>query len=64
MAIYQMAIMGGSTLGAALWGQVASYFSIKTALLAAAAMSLAVLWRSRHVSVQAEAHVALKVQKS
>lgn len=56
MAIYQMAIMGGSAVGAALWGQVASHFSIKTALLASAAMSLAVLWRSRHISVQTEAH--------
>ncbi|CAN5338017.1 N/A [soil metagenome] len=56
MAIYQMAIMGGSAVGAALWGQVASHFSIKTALLASAALSLMVLWRSRHVSVQTEAH--------
>ncbi|MDB5928858.1 MAG: arabinose transporter permease [Polaromonas sp.] len=62
MAIYQMAIMGGSAVGAALWGQVASHFSIKTALLTAAAMSLAVLWRSRHISVQTEAHVVLKAE--
>ncbi|MBT9475156.1 MFS transporter [Polaromonas sp.] len=64
MAIYQMAIMGGSAVGAALWGQVATHFSIKTALLASAAMSLVVLWRSRHISVQAEAHVELKAQES
>ncbi|MDB5869982.1 MAG: arabinose transporter permease [Polaromonas sp.] len=63
MAIYQMAIMGGSALGAALWGQVASHFSIKTALLASAAMSLVVLWRSRHISVQTAAHPELKAQK-
>lgn len=54
MAIYQMAIMGGSAAGAALWGQVASHFSVKTALLASAAMSVAVLVKSRHISVQVE----------
>ena len=64
MAIYQMAIMGGSAVGAALWGQVATHFSIKTALLASAAMSLVVLWRSRHISVQTEAHAELKAQES
>ncbi|MDB5883951.1 MAG: arabinose transporter permease [Polaromonas sp.] len=64
MAIYQMAIMGGSAVGAALWGQVATHFSIKTALLASAAMSLVVLWRSRHISVQAGAHAELKAQES
>jgi MFS family permease len=37
MASYQMAIMGASALGAALWGQVATVGSIQTALLSAAA---------------------------
>jgi MFS family permease len=64
MAIYQMAIMGGSAAGAALWGLVASHFSVKTALLASAATSLVVLSRSRHVSVQTEAHPALKTQEA
>jgi len=64
MAIYQMAIMGGSALGAALWGQVASHFSIQAALLASAALSVLVLWRSRHISVQPEAHAELKAQQS
>lgn len=54
IAIYQMAIMGGSAGGATLWGQVASHTSIKTALLASAALSLAVLWLSRHVTVQTQ----------
>ena len=36
MASYQMAIMGSSALGAALWGQVASVGSMQTALLSAA----------------------------
>jgi MFS family permease len=36
MATYQMAIMGSSALGAALWGQVATVGSIRVALLSAA----------------------------
>ena len=37
MSIYQMAIMGASALGAALWGQVATMSSVQTSLLVAAA---------------------------
>ena len=37
MATYQMAIMGSSAIGAALWGQVATIGSVKDALLVAAA---------------------------
>ncbi len=37
MASYQMAIMGASALGAALWGQVATVGTIQTALLSSAA---------------------------
>ena len=36
MSMYQMAIMGASALGAALWGQVATLSSVNTALLVAA----------------------------
>jgi MFS family permease len=36
MATYQMAIMGSSALGAALWGQVATVGSMQTALFSAA----------------------------
>ena len=36
MSMYQMAIMGGSALGAALWGQTATVSSVQTALFAAA----------------------------
>ena len=36
MSMYQMAIMGGSALGAALWGQVATSASVTAALVAAA----------------------------
>ena len=37
MSMYQMAIMGGSALGAALWGQIATVTNVPTALLVAAA---------------------------
>ena len=37
MSIYQMAIMGSSAAGAALWGQVAAWTSVQTSLLAAGA---------------------------
>jgi len=40
MATLQMAIMGSSALGAALWGQVATVSTIRTALLSAAASSI------------------------
>jgi MFS family permease/quinol monooxygenase YgiN len=36
MSIYQMALMGGAAAGSALWGQVASWTDVPTALLAAA----------------------------
>ncbi|MBL8383539.1 MAG: MFS transporter [Burkholderiales bacterium] len=37
MSVYQMAVMGGSALGAALWGQVATMTSLTTSLAIAAA---------------------------
>ena len=55
MASYQMAIMGSSALGAALWGQVASVGSIRTALLSAAVSGiLLMLLAVRFVSDSAE----------
>lgn len=36
MSIYQMALMGASALGAAVWGQVASFSSVHTSLVIAA----------------------------
>ncbi|HMW23530.1 MAG TPA: MFS transporter [Burkholderiaceae bacterium] len=36
MSIYQMALMGGAASGSALWGQVAGWTDVPTALLAAA----------------------------
>ncbi len=36
LAVYQMVMMGGSALGAAIWGQIASMTSVPTSLLIAA----------------------------
>lgn len=52
MAVYQMALMGGSAAGAALWGQVAGRFDIRTALLTASAAGLVALLATRHLSLQ------------
>jgi quinol monooxygenase YgiN len=41
MSMYQMAIMGASAAGAALWGQVATWTSVPASLLAAAGCGLA-----------------------
>jgi MFS family permease len=50
MATYQIAIMGSSALGAALWGQVASMSSIQTGLaVAALSGSLAMLLGQRWI---------------
>jgi len=53
MATYQMAIMGASAIGAALWGQVATVTDLRTSLLTAAlsgvlAMALALRWVRDH----------------
>jgi MFS family permease len=55
MAIYQMALMGGSAAGAALWGQVASMTTLTTSMLAAAGSALVstlLLRRQRVQSVE------------
>ena len=50
MSMYQMAIMGASALGAALWGQVATSASVTAALVAAAASgTIAMLLAQRFV---------------
>lgn len=49
MSMYQMAIMGASALGAALWGQIATLSSISTGLLVAAISgTLCMLLAQRH----------------
>jgi len=47
MAIFQMSMMGGSALGAALWGKVAEWTDLRTALVAAALMGLLTLALAR-----------------
>ena len=48
MSMYQMAIMGASALGAALWGQVATLRDVPTALLAAAASGTVTMLLAQH----------------
>lgn len=40
MSMYQMAIMGSSALGAAVWGQIATHSSVQTSVLLGAAVGL------------------------
>ena len=48
MSMYQMAIMGASALGAALWGQIATVTSVPTALLVAAASGTVSMLLAQH----------------
>ena len=52
MAIYQMAIMGGSALGAAIWGKLAELTSIPVSLGAAAGSMLVALAFTRHRTLE------------
>ena len=56
MSIYQMALMGGTAVGAALWGQVASLSSVRTSLVLASVAALVALvaMRRMHVGGRAE----------
>jgi predicted MFS family arabinose efflux permease len=51
MSIYQMGLMGGAAIGAALWGQVASHTTLRTALLLSAATGLVVVAATRRLSI-------------
>ncbi|WP_119355067.1 MFS transporter [Azohydromonas sediminis] len=53
MSIYQMALMGGAAVGAALWGQVAHWTSLRSALLLSAATGLAIVLATRRLSIEA-----------
>lgn len=54
MAIYQMALMGGSAAGAALWGYVANLTSVTISVLVASTIGPAVLLLTRrHVTIGA-----------
>ena len=51
MSIYQMALMGGSAVGAALWGYVASLTTVSLSIAAASALGPLLLVLTRHLSV-------------
>lgn len=55
MSTYQMALMGGSAAGAALWGQVTSRTDVPTALIAAAVLGPLMLALTRHLRLGGEA---------
>jgi MFS family permease/quinol monooxygenase YgiN len=56
MSIYQMALMGGAAAGAALWGQVATFSSVRTALLVSAALgAVAMLAAARWYPIEGAA---------
>jgi len=52
MSIYQMALMGGAAVGSLLWGQVASWLDVRSAVIAAAVSGVAVLALTRRLSVE------------
>lgn len=52
MSIYQMALMGSSALGAALWGQVATWTDVRTSLIAASVGALACLLLTRRFQIE------------
>ena len=51
MSIYQMALMGGSASGAALWGYVAGQTSVPVSLVCAAIVGPVLLLATRRISV-------------
>lgn len=51
MSVYQMALMGGSAAGAALWGQVAGLTSVPTSIVSAAVIGPLVLLLTRRMSI-------------
>jgi len=52
MSIYQMSLMGGAAAGSLLWGQVASWTSVQTAVVIAAVAGVVVWMFTRHISVE------------
>jgi MFS family permease len=51
MSIYQMSLMGGAACGSLIWGQVASFSSVRSAVLVAAAAGCLVWLFTRQVTV-------------
>ena len=53
MAAFQMSLMGSSAVSAAVWGQVATFSSVRTSLIAAAASGVAGMMLARRRSLSA-----------
>jgi len=53
MSIYQMALMGSCAAGAALWGQVATWTSVRMSLALASALAIACLAITQRFKVEA-----------
>jgi MFS family permease len=51
MSIYQMALMGATAVGAALWGQVATSTSLRTAIATSALTSVVALWLAQRLVI-------------
>jgi quinol monooxygenase YgiN/branched-subunit amino acid transport protein len=52
MSIYQMALMGGAAAGSLVWGQVAGWSSVRTAVLAAALFGVVVVLATRRLTIE------------
>ncbi len=59
MSIYQMALMGGSALGAAWWGKVAGWSSVHISLMGAGAAAVAMVLLLSRRKIGADGEVDL-----
>ncbi|HVE52069.1 MAG TPA: MFS transporter, partial [Ramlibacter sp.] len=51
MSIYQMALMGSTAAGAALWGQVATWTSVQVSIAISSATSVLAMWLARRMTM-------------
>jgi MFS family permease len=51
MSIYQMALMGATAIGAALWGQIATWTSVPVALAIASASSIVTMFAAQRLRI-------------
>ncbi len=54
MSMFQMSIMGSSALGAAIWGQLATFTDVRTSLVTAAVLGSIGVWRARNLVIESE----------
>ena len=55
MSIYQMSLMGGSALGAGIWGKLASELDVTSSILMSSAFGLVSLFLIRHLRIDKHA---------